>query len=742
MTNLEYKEPIVSENLAISLGLTSEEYKRILDILKRVPTYTELGVFSVMWSEHCSYKNSILEIKKLPRSSEKMLVEAGEENAGLIDIGNNLAVAFKIESHNHPSAVEPYQGAATAVGGILRDIFTMGARPIAVLNSLRFGNLKNNKTKNYLKNIVKGIGDYGNCFGVPNIGGEIYFHECYEDNPLVNAMAVGIVDHNKIAKSSIKGVGRSVMIVGSSTGKDGIQGASFASEDLSEKSESKRPSVQVGDPFIEKLLLEATLEVINEDLIDSIQDMGAAGITCSTSEMSAKGNVGMEIDLDLVPQREMFMTPFEIMLSESQERMLLVAKPGCEERIEKIFNKWDLHGVIIGKTTDTKNLVVKYKRNIIVNIPADCLALGGGAPVYEREVKIPEYIKNPKRELFDFIKPDNYVNEILNILSSPNISSKKWIYRQYDSMVRTSTVELENIDCGIVEIPGSTKFLALTTDCNSTYIYLNPKVGGMIAIAEAARNIVCSGGTPLGITNCLNFGNPYNPEVYWQFTEALKGISEACLAFNTPVTGGNVSFYNQSQNNAIYPTPVIGMVGIINSKDEIIPNKFQNKNDLIYLLGNFSTDLNGSVYYKLKTYSEGINAPEFNLTDEVLLHTAISELNKSKIITSTHDISEGGLIVTLLEMSFNKQNLGFKIDFKTEDRLDKVLFSESQSRVVVSIKQSNKIQFEDLCKKLNQPCHILGSVEKDSIDLNGEVIENINLFRSVYDKSFENKLNN
>ena len=734
-------EPDVNEELAKKLGLTSDEYQKVLEILKRVPTYTELGVFSVMWSEHCSYKNSILEIKKLPRSGKNMLVEAGEENAGLIDIGNDLAVAFKIESHNHPSAIEPYQGAATGVGGILRDIFTMGARPIAALNSLRFGNLDNNKTKQLLKGVVKGIGDYGNCFGVPTVGGEIYFHDCYEDNPLVNAMAVGIVKHDKIAKSSVKGIGRSVMIVGSATGRDGIQGASFASEDLTEISELKRPAVQVGDPFIEKLLLEATLEVINEDLIDSIQDMGAAGITCSTSEMSAKGNVGMEINLDLVPQREKNMTSFEIMLSESQERMLLVAKPNCEKRINEIYEKWDLHCITIGKTIVERNLVVRFKYKIVVNIPPQWLVLGGYAPVYVREKKLPEYIKNNKlKTLQNFPEPDNYLEMIIGILKSPTVASKKWVTRQYDSMVRTSTAFVDNTDSAIVEIPSTNKFLAITTDCNSSYVYLNPKVGGMISVAESARNIVCCGGTPIGVTNCLNFGNPYNPEVYFQFSQAIEGIAEACRAFDTPVTGGNVSFYNQSQNNAIYPTPVIGMVGIINSIDEVIPNKFQTNNDCIYLLGELSDNINGSLYLKIRIQDEGTDSPEFNLENEVKLHKAITDLNKNKLITSAHDISEGGLLVTLCEMSFNNRNLGFKIDLDRSNRLDYQLFSESQSRVVVTVKDANKEKFEKLCKDANQEFQKLGIVIYKYIKINREISADITALKEQYESSLANKL--
>ncbi len=596
------QDPIVNLELAKELGLQEDEYNLVIKILGRVPTYTELGIYSVMWSEHCSYKNSILEIKKLPRSGGKLLVSAGEENAGLVDIGNGLAVAFKIESHNHPSAVEPYQGAATGVGGILRDIFTMGARPIAALNSLRFGEITNNhspsfggqseaqgclSTHQYLfKNVVKGIGDYGNCFGVPTVSGEIYFDDSYKDNPLVNAMAVGIVKTDQVAKAIAKGEGNPVFIVGSSTGRDGIHGATFASEEISEKSESKRPSVQVGDPFTEKLLMEASLELIKSGTIVGMQDMGAAGITCSTSEMSAKGNAGMEINLDLVPVREEQMSAYEIMLSESQERMLVVIEKGKEETALKIFEKWDLNCVEVGIVTDDGRLKVHYQGELVADVPAETLVLGGGAPVYVRESKEPEYLKKIKEFDFNSLKePEDYNEVLLKLLSSPNIANKNWVYEQYDTQVRTNTVIIPGGDASVMRIKENNKALSMKTDCNGRYVYLNPYKGGLIAVCESARNVVCTGAEPLAITNCLNFGNPYKPEVYYMFRESVRGIGDACRVLGTPVTGGNVSFYNESPDYAVYPTPVIGMMGLIEDIKHVTTSYFKDDGDLIAVMG-------------------------------------------------------------------------------------------------------------------------------------------------------------
>ena len=546
MDTLTQQESTVEQ--AKDLGLLAEEFDKIKEVLGRVPNFTELSIFSIMWSEHCSYKNSIKWLKTLPKEGPHLLVEAGEENAGLVDIGDGLACAFKIESHNHPSAIEPYQGAATGVGGINRDIFTMGARPIAQLNSLRFGSLETEHTKWLLKGVVKGIGDYGNAFGIPVLGGEVFFDESYHSNPLVNAMSVGIMDAKDMISATSRGVGNPVYIVGSATGKDGINGASFASKDITEESAADLPSVQVGDPFQEKLLLEASLELAKTDAIVGMQDMGAAGITCSTSEMSATEGFGMRIDLDKVPTRQEDMKPFEILLSESQERMLVVVHKGKEKIVEDIFEKWDLNAVQIGEVTEGGQLEYYMHGELVANVPAHDLVLGGGAPVYDRPYREPAYFaENQKFNIDDIDEPSNLPGIGMDLLANPNIASKRWVYEQYDTMVGTRNMTTNRpSDAGVVNIKGSKCALAMTVDCNARYVNNDPKKGTAIAVAEAARNIVCSGGEPSAITNCLNFGNPYNPEVYWQFVNAIKGMSEACLKFSTPVTGGNVSFYNQT----------------------------------------------------------------------------------------------------------------------------------------------------------------------------------------------------
>lgn len=743
-TNLN-TDPTVNLELAKELGLLEDEYERILKILGRVPTYTELGIFSVMWSEHCSYKNSISQIKTLPRSGGRLLVSAGEENAGLVDIGDGLAVAFKIESHNHPSAVEPYQGAATGVGGILRDIFTMGARPIASLNSLRFGVIENSseqqieRTKFLFKNVVKGIGDYGNCFGVPTISGEVYFEECYQDNPLVNAMAVGIVKHNQVASATAKGVGNPVFIVGSSTGKDGIHGATFASEEISEKSESKRPSVQVGDPFTEKLLLEATLEAIRAGVVVGIQDMGAAGITCSTSEMSAKGERGMEINLDLVPLRDENMTSYEIMLSESQERMLVVVEKGKEKQAEEIFHKWDLNCIEVGKVIEEKNIKITYKGKLEADIPAFELVLGGGAPVYKRETKVPEYFNITKN--FDSNKvsePIEYNSVLLNLLSSPNITNKKWVYEQYDTQVRTNTILMPGGDASVVRLKGTNKGLSLKTDCNGKYTYLNPYKGGMIAVCESARNVVCTGAIPLAITNCLNFGNPYNPEVYYQFTEAVRGIGDACRKLGTPVTGGNVSFYNQSRDYAVFPTPVIGMLGLIEDVNKLMTSYFKKAGDDIFVLGINKGEIGGSEYLNLIQNLVKGDAPEINLDEEMNLHKAILELINNGIINSAHDISEGGIAVALAECCImNRNNLtGCEIKYDYEFRKDFDLFSETQSRVIISSDRKYSDDILKICGNNKIAVKKIGITGGNSFIIN----EDINLGLEDINQSYYSKL--
>ena len=727
-------EPEVTLELAIEHGLNEEEYEKICKILGRTPNFTELGIFSVMWSEHCSYKNSIALLKTLPRSGGKLLVGAGEENAGLVDIGDGLAVAFKIESHNHPSAVEPYQGAATGVGGIMRDIFTMGARPIASLNSLRFGSLKDARTRYLFDGVVKGIGDYGNSFGVPTVAGEVYFDECYQGNPLINAMAVGIVKIGQSASATAEGDGNPVMIVGSSTGRDGIHGATFASVEISEESEAKRTSVQVGDPFTEKLLLEASLEIIGEDLIVGIQDMGAAGISCSTSEMSAKGKSGMKIDLSKVPLREAGMSAYEIMLSESQERMLVVAKKGWEDRVKEIFEKWDLHCEIIGMVTTDGKLDIEYLGEKKAALPAYELVLGGGAPVYYREIAEPEYLFETRNYPLETIpQPGNLSETFLKVFSSPNIVSKKWVYEQYDSMVRTNTVVGPGCDAAVVRIKGTNKALAVKTDCNGRYVYLNPKEGTKIAVAESARNVVCSGGVPLAITNCLNFGNPYKPEIYWQFSKAIEGMGEACRYFDTPVTGGNVSFYNESPDTSVYPTPVIGMVGLIEDCNNIMTSFFKNEGDLIYILGEDFEEIGGSEYLKVIHGVVAGEIPKIDLSKEKQLHKIILELISKKLINSAHDVSEGGVITALAEcciMNESKQ-FGAEISIPILTREDLSLFSESQSRVIISVSPENKEEFDVLFSGKFVPVSLVGTVGGTTFQFNHNKI-NLHLLSNIY----------
>ncbi|MFA6234235.1 MAG: phosphoribosylformylglycinamidine synthase subunit PurL, partial [Bacteroidota bacterium] len=640
-----------------------------------------------MWSEHCSYKNSIAVLKTLPRSGGRLLVDAGEENAGLVDIGDGLAVAFKIESHNHPSAIEPFQGAATGVGGILRDIFTMGARPIAACDSLRFGDPGNPRVQYLVKGVVSGIGHYGNCFGVPTVAGEIYFDASYQGNPLVNAMAVGLVKHGETATATAEGEGNPVMIVGSSTGRDGIHGATFASVDLSAESESKRPSVQVGDPFTEKLLLEATLEIIREDLIVGIQDMGAAGITCSSCEMSAKGKSGMRLNLDLVPVREVGMSAYEILLSESQERMLVVARQGNEDRVKEIFKKWDLHAVTIGHVTGDGMVTIEHDGEVKAVVPADSLALGGGAPVYIREARRPDYLDITMAFRMESIPLPADCSKILtSLLASPNIASKRWVFEQYDTSVRTNTAQGPGGDAAVIRVKGTRRALAVKTDCNGRYVYLNPRKGAQIAVAESARNVVCTGAEPLAITNCLNFGNPYKPEVYYQFKEACAGMGEACRLFGTPVTGGNVSFYNENPDGAVFPTPVIGMLGLIGDVDHITQAGFKNEGDRIILLGINRNDINGSEYLATIHGITGGDAPYLDLDEEHRLHGLLLKLIHSGLVSSAHDISDGGLAVSLAESCFlGKVEMGATVQIESDGvRKDALYFGESQSRVVIS----------------------------------------------------------
>lgn len=721
---LEKPEPLVNLELGLEHGLTEEEYGMVLKILGRIPTFTELGIFSVMWSEHCSYKNSIAVLKTLPRSGGRLLVSAGEENAGLVDIGNGLAVAFKIESHNHPSAVEPYQGAATGVGGIMRDIFTMGARPIAALNSLRFGSPDNEKTRMLLKGVVKGIGDYGNSFGVPTVGGEVYFDRCYQENPLVNAMAVGIVKHGEWASAIALGVGNPVMIVGSATGRDGIHGATFASEEISEQSEAKRPSVQVGDPFTEKLLLEATLEAIKSGFVVGIQDMGAAGITCSTSEMSAKGKTGMKIDLDKVPARESGMTAYELMLSESQERMLVVVQKGHEDDIKSIFAKWDLHAEIIGEVTGTGNVEVSKSGKRVADVPAETLVLGGGAPVYIRDSKEPEYLKRTRNlDLQSLPRLKDPGEVLLKLLGSPNIASKRWIYDQYDSLVRTNNLVSAGADAAVVLIKESHRALSLTTDCNSRYVYLNPRRGGMIAVAEAARNVVCTGALPLAITNCLNFGNPYKPEVYWQFRESVAGIGEACRVLNTPVTGGNVSFYNESREGAVFPTPVIGMLGLIEDLKYVTTSSFKDQGDAIVVFGSGKGHLGGSEYLHSIHGIVGGDAPEIDLDLELRTQTACLAAIQRGLVKSAHDCSDGGIAIAIAESCLQGM-VGASIDrLDTPDEgiSDRFLFAEDQSRIVITCTELNVNQLLSIAQAHRVAAKKIGSVGGQRMEMSGLV---------------------
>ncbi len=710
----------VTFEIAKELGLLEEEFEKIKEILGRTPNFTELSIYSVMWSEHASYKNSITWLKTLPRSGKYIMVEAGEENAGMVDIGDDLACVFKIESHNHPSAIEPYQGAATGVGGINRDIFTMGARPIAQLNSLRFGDLKLPRTKWLIKGVVKGIGDYGNSFGVPVVGGEVFFDNSYNTNPLVNAMSVGIVKNGESISAISKGTGNPVYIVGSATGKDGIHGATFASADLREDSHEDLPSVQVGDPFAEKILLEATLELAKTNSIIGMQDMGAAGIICSTSEMSEKGGHGMYIDLDKVPLRQKNMLPFEILLSESQERMLIVIEKGKEAAAEAVLDKWDISYAVIGEVTDGDFLEFYQKNELVAKVPASTLVLGGGAPVYNREYKEASYVKEIEKYDINNVPVPNDMKEVAEfMLKNPNLVSKKWVAEQYDSMVQTGNIGTNfPADAAIVNIKGTNKALALTTDCNSRYVYANPEIGTQIAVAEAARNIVCSGGEPMAITNCLNFGNPYNPEVFWQFVGAIKGMTVACKKFETPVTGGNVSFYNQTvlsdEVEPVYPTPVIGMLGIINDKNHIMTIGFKNKGDIIFMLGKNRDDISSSEYLNSYHKITKSPAPYFDIEEEYEIQEVVAKLIKKNHIHSAHDVSDGGLFISLVESAMI-YDFGFDITSDAELRADAFLFGESQSRIIISVTPNKEAQFIDFMSEQSIQFHALGHVTKGEL---------------------------
>jgi phosphoribosylformylglycinamidine synthase len=731
----------ITAKTAQQLRITEAEFELIKEKLGRTPNFTELCAFSGMWSEHCSYKNSIKWLKTLPRDGGRMLVAAGEENAGLMDMGNGFGVVFKIESHNHPSAIEPFQGAATGVGGIQRDIFTMGARPIASLNSLRFGNIDDPKTKRLLSGVVHGIGHYGNCFGVPTVGGEVYFEDCYHTNPLVNAMSVGIMRSNKMISATAAGIGNPVYFVGSATGKDGIGGASFASAEITAESTEELPAVQVGDPFQEKKLLEACLEVIDTNAVIGMQDMGAAGIICSTAEMSAKGGVGMRIDLDKVPTRQQNMKAWELLLSESQERMLIVVEKGKEEAVLAVFDKWDLSCSKIGEVTGDGLLKFYMHGELEAEIPAYELVLGGGAPQYTREYSEPKYFEKIKAFKQDSIADTDDLKSIAEqLIQIPNIASKRWIYTQYDSMVGAGNTSTNApSDASVVLAKGTGKALAITVDCNSKYVFADPYVGGMIAVAEAARNIVCSGGEPIGVTNCLNFGNPYDPEVYYQFVKAVTGMGDACKKFKTPVTGGNVSFYNQNPDGPVYPTPTIGMVGILDDFNTRMTLNFKQTGDHIFLVGQQQNDIASSEYlHKLKgvAYSP---APHFNLEEEFAVQSLITNLIKEKLIASAHDISEGGLAVTLLESAFHS-NLGFNVTAVEGIRKDAFWFGEAQSRVIVSVSPVQLEGFKHAAQAAKISITGLGTVTSGAITVNNNDWGTIIDWKNKYDTAIEKRL--
>ncbi|WP_272511914.1 MULTISPECIES: phosphoribosylformylglycinamidine synthase subunit PurL [Bacillus] len=697
---------IKEEKLYQQMGLSDEEFALIESIIGRLPNYTETGIFSVMWSEHCSYKNSKPVLSKFPTKGEHVLQGPGE-GAGIVDIGDNQAVVFKIESHNHPSAIEPYQGAATGVGGIIRDVFSMGARPIAVLNSLRFGELTSPRVKYLFEEVVAGIAGYGNCIGIPTVGGEVHFDQSYEGNPLVNAMCVGLINHEDIKKGQAKGVGNTVMYVGAKTGRDGIHGATFASEEFSDESEEKRSAVQVGDPFMEKLLLEACLEVIKNDALVGIQDMGAAGLTSSSAEMASKAGSGIEMNLDLIPQRETGMSAYEMMLSESQERMLLVIEKGREQEIIDIFEKYDLEAVSVGHVTDDKMLRLLHQGEVVCELPVDALA--EEAPVYHKPSSEPAYYREFLETKVEAPAITDAADTLKQLLKQPTIASKEWVYDQYDYMVRTNTVVAPGSDAGVLRIRGTKKALAMTTDCNARYLYLDPEVGGKIAVAEAARNIVCSGARPLAVTDNLNFGNPEKPEIFWQIEKSADGISEACRTLSTPVIGGNVSLYNESNGTAIYPTPVIGMVGLIEDTAHITTQSFQQAGDVIFVIGETKEEFAGSELQKMTEGRIYGKAPEIDLDVELARQDALLAAIQNGLVQSAHDVSEGGLGVALAESTFGTDGLGADIQIDLNSAAS--LFSESQSRFVVTVKPENREAFAAAVQDAKE----VGTVTNDGV---------------------------
>ncbi|EXX85616.1 phosphoribosylformylglycinamidine synthase [Paenibacillus darwinianus] len=676
-------EQIADQKIYTQFGVTDYEYELICGFLGRKPNYTEIGVFSVMWSEHCSYKNSKPVLRKFPVTGPRVLMGPGE-GAGIVDIGDNQAVVFKIESHNHPSAVEPYQGAATGVGGIIRDIFSMGARPVALLNSLRFGKLENARVKYLFEHVVSGIAGYGNCIGIPTVAGEVMFDESYEGNPLVNAMCVGLIDHDKIQRGVAKGVGNPVFYAGPATGRDGIHGATFASVELSEESEEKRTAVQVGDPFMEKLVMEACLELINSGIVLGIQDMGAAGLTCSSAEMAAKAGNGLELYLDEVPQREEGMTPYEMMLSESQERMLFVVEPKHEAQAKEIFERWGIICAKVGKVTDDGRLRLFHKGEQVGDMPVK--ALVDECPIYNKPSREPAYYaENAAIDTSAYPEVTDLNDALRKVLASPTVASKEWVYNQYDYMVRTSTAVQPGSDAAVVAIRGTRKGLAMTTDCNGRYVYLDPEMGGRIAVAEAARNIVCSGAEPLAITDNLNFGNPEKPEVFWQIEKSVDGMAEACRVLDTPVIGGNVSLYNENAKGAIYPTPVVGMVGLVHDTDHITTQGFKAAGDIIILIGETKAELGGSeLQYAVHGKTEG-RPPALDLDLEKRVLDGVFGAIQKGLVASAHDLSEGGIAVALAESCISG-GVGATVNITSGLRPDIALFSESQSRILLSVK--------------------------------------------------------
>ncbi|OIB01566.1 phosphoribosylformylglycinamidine synthase II [Paenibacillus sp. LC231] len=727
-------EQIAEHQIYKQMGVSDSEYELICSFMGRKPNYTEIGVFSVMWSEHCAYKNSKPLLRRFPTSGPRVLMGPGE-GAGIVDIGDNQAVVFKIESHNHPSAVEPYQGAATGVGGIIRDIFSMGARPVAILNSLRFGKLESDRVKYLFEHVVSGIAGYGNCIGIPTVGGEVVFDESYEGNPLVNAMCVGVIDHDKIQRGVAKGVGNPVFYVGPPTGRDGIHGATFASVELTEESEANRTAVQVGDPFMEKLVMESCLELIDSGIVLGIQDMGAAGLTCSSAEMASKAGNGLELYLDQVPQREEGMTPYEMMLSESQERMLFVVEPKHEEQAREIFDRWGVICAKVGKVTDDGRLKLIHHGEVVGDMPVK--ALVDECPIYNKPSQEPTYYQEQAAvDTLRYEEVKDLGGALKKVLGSPSLASKAWVYNQYDYMVRTSTAVRPGSDAAVVTVQGTRKALAMTTDCNGRYVYLDPELGGRIAVSEAARNIVCSGAEPLAITDNLNFGSPEKPEIFWQMEKAVDGMAEACRVLETPVIGGNVSLYNENAKGAIYPTPVVGMVGLIHDTDHITTQGFKAEGDVIYVLGDTLAELGGSEFQAIiHGVSEG-RPPELNLDTEKKLLGGVLKAIQSGLVQSAHDVSEGGLAAALAESCISG-SVGASVQWSTDLRNDIALFSESQSRIVLSVSPDHKNALEKLLQEADVPFTALGVVggNKLSININGAsaLEESVEALKSVWE---------